>query len=74
MTPEDIAEQLVTEWQKEGRMPQMSWDFRGFAAAAAKMGADAERERIAKAFTGVFGCCCGVEYTGGDLVQQILMT
>lgn len=57
MTPEDIAEQLVAKWQGEDKMPQMSWDFRGFAAAAAKMGAEAERERIAKAFTGVFGCC-----------------
>lgn len=44
MAPEDIAEQLVTQWQKEGRMPQMSWDFRGFAAAAARMGAAVERE------------------------------
>ncbi len=47
MTPNEIAEQLVTEWQKQDRMPPMAWDFRGFAAAAAAMAADAEREACA---------------------------
>lgn len=48
MTPEEIAEQLVTEWQQQDRMPPMAWDFRGFAAAAAKMAAQSEREACAK--------------------------
>lgn len=31
----------------------------------------AERERIAKKFTGVFACCCDAEYTGGDIAKSI---
>ena len=48
MTPNEIAEQLVTEWQKQDRMPPMAWDFRGFAAAAAEIAAKAEREACAQ--------------------------
>lgn len=44
-TPEQIAEQLVADWQAAEKMPQMAWDFRGFAAEAARRavanGADA---------------------------------
>lgn len=35
-TIEQIAEQLVADWQAAGKMPPMAWDFRGFAAEAAR--------------------------------------
>lgn len=42
-TPEQIAEQLVAEWND--KIPPMAWDWRGFAAEAARRamahGADA---------------------------------
>ncbi len=44
-TPEQIAEQLVVDWQAAEKMPPMAWDFRGFAAEAVRRavanGADA---------------------------------
>lgn len=44
-TPEQIAEQLVVDWQAVEKMPPMAWDFRGFAAEAVRRavanGADA---------------------------------
>lgn len=33
-TPEQIAEQLVSDW--DDKIPQMAWDWRGFAAEAAR--------------------------------------
>lgn len=45
LTVEQIAEQLVADWQAAGKMPPLAWDFRGFAAEAARRaianGADA---------------------------------
>lgn len=35
-TPDQIAEQLVADWQAAEKMPPMAWDFRGFAAEAAR--------------------------------------
>jgi len=35
-TVEQIAEQLVADWQAAGKIPPMAWDFRGFAAEAAR--------------------------------------
>lgn len=35
-TVEQVAEQLVADWQAEGKMPPLAWDFRGFAAEAAR--------------------------------------
>ena len=49
MTAERIAEQLVKDWQEAGKMPPLAWDFRGFAAEAAKRAAEIEREACAKA-------------------------
>jgi len=44
MKAEDIAEQLVKDWQQAGKMPPLAWDFRGFATEAAKRAAEIERE------------------------------
>jgi hypothetical protein len=30
----EIADATVKQWQSEGKMPPLAWDFRGFAAAA----------------------------------------
>ncbi len=38
-TPEQIAEQLVVDWQAAEKMPPMAWDFRGFAAEAVRRAA-----------------------------------
>lgn len=35
-TPEQIAEQLVADWQAAEKIPPMAWNFRGFAAEAAR--------------------------------------
>lgn len=40
MKAEDIAEQLVKDWQKAGKMPPLAWDFRGFACEAMKRAAE----------------------------------
>lgn len=37
MTPEQIAEHLVQTWQGANKMPPLAWDFRGFAAEAARL-------------------------------------
>ena len=38
-TPEQIAEQLVADWQSAEKMPPLAWDFRGFAAEAVRRAA-----------------------------------
>ena len=48
MTAERIAEQLVKDWQEAGKMPPLAWDFRGFAAEAAKRAAAALRAELEK--------------------------
>lgn len=35
---EEVCNKLVEDWDAEGRMPGMSWDFRGFAADAIRRG------------------------------------
>lgn len=48
MTPEQIAEHLVQTWQGQNKMPLLAWDFRGFAAEAARLAIASEREACAK--------------------------
>jgi hypothetical protein len=63
----DIADQLVNDWDAAGEMPQMAWDFRGFAVEAMRRARELDRAATLDA-GGDELCGCGrpAEYSTND--------
>src|SRR5690606_22107907 len=58
----ELCDRLVKDWDAQGRMPQMAWDFRGFAADAIMRALAQQPAASAVALT----VCCGREECGGE--------